>query len=141
MNENVQSSFFFFLFFFFFFFFSFFPFFLKIQYNKYNTIIEHVSTPVPTVDNIRIQICMYMLCIHNRQKGTSIQTSIQRVGQSTSQTDICLAQTVIDCHIYVSGGSGSKIHKWIGFNRISDFSIATLPRGVIVLSDQILNSF
>ena len=49
-------------------------FFLKIQYNKYNTIIEHISTPVPTVDNIRIQIYMHMLYIHNRQKDTSIQT-------------------------------------------------------------------
>ena len=37
----------------------------KNQYNKYNTIIEHISTPVPTVDNIRMQI--YML-------KTSIQT-------------------------------------------------------------------
>ena len=48
-----------------------------IQYNKSNKIIEHVSTPVPTVDNIHIQIYIYMLCIHNRQKGTSIQTSIR----------------------------------------------------------------
>ena len=39
-----------------------------IQYNKYNTIIQHISTPVPTVDNIRIQIYMLMLYIHNRQK-------------------------------------------------------------------------
>ena len=42
--------------------------------NQYNTIREHVSTPVPTVDNIHIQIYVYMLCIHNRQKDTSIQT-------------------------------------------------------------------
>ena len=42
--------------------------------KKYNTIIEQVSTPVPTVDNIHIQIYAYMLCIHNRQKDTSIQT-------------------------------------------------------------------
>ena len=48
-----------------------------IQYNKYNTIIERISTPVRTVDNIRIQIYMHMLYIHNRQKDTSIQTSIQ----------------------------------------------------------------
>ena len=48
-----------------------------IQYNEYNTIIEHVSTSVPSVDNIHIQIYMYMLCIHNTQKDTSIQTSIQ----------------------------------------------------------------
>ena len=41
---------------------------------QYITIIEHVSTPVPTVDNIRIQIYKYMLCIHNRQNDTSIQT-------------------------------------------------------------------
>ena len=43
-------------------------FFFFIQYNKYNTVIEHISTPVPTVDNIRIQIYMLMLYIHNRQK-------------------------------------------------------------------------
>ena len=42
--------------------------FLKIQYNKYNTIIQHSSTPVPTVDSLRIQIYMLMLYIHNRQK-------------------------------------------------------------------------
>ncbi len=41
----------------------------------------------------------------------------------------------------LSGGSGSKIHKWISFDGISDFSIATLPIRLIVLSDQILNSF
>ena len=42
--------------------------------NQYNTIIEHVSTPVPTVDNIHIQIYVYMLCIQNRQKDTAKQT-------------------------------------------------------------------
>ena len=30
-----------------------------IHYNKYNTIIEHVSTPVPTMDNIHIYIYIY----------------------------------------------------------------------------------
>ncbi len=50
-----------------FFFFFFFLLFL-IQYNKYNTIIQHISAPVPTVDNTRIQIYMLMLYIHNRQK-------------------------------------------------------------------------
>ena len=35
--------------------------FFVIHYNKYNTIIEHISTPVPTVDNIPIQIYMHML--------------------------------------------------------------------------------
>ena len=45
-----------------------FLFFFKIQYNKYNTIIQHISTPVPTVDNLRIKIYMLMLYIHNRQK-------------------------------------------------------------------------
>ena len=39
-----------------------------IQYNKYNTIIQHISAPVPTVDNTHIQIYMLMLYIHNRQK-------------------------------------------------------------------------
>ena len=39
-----------------------------IQYNKYNTIIQHISAPVPAVDNTRIQIYMLMLYIHNRQK-------------------------------------------------------------------------
>ena len=53
----------------------------KNQYNKYNTIIEHVITPVPTVDNIHIQIYMYRVCIHNRRKRY-IHTD--RVGQSTS---------------------------------------------------------
>ena len=38
-----------------------------IQYNEYNTIIEHVSTSVPTVDNIHIQIYMYMLCIYGEK--------------------------------------------------------------------------
>ena len=47
----------------------FFSFKKKVQYNKYNTIIQHISTPVPTVDNIRIQIYMLMLYRHNRQKG------------------------------------------------------------------------
>ena len=42
--------------------------FFKIQYNKYNTIIQQINTPIPTVDNIRIQIYMLMLYIHNRQK-------------------------------------------------------------------------
>ena len=46
----------------------FFPPFFKIQYNKYNTIIQQISTPIPTADNIRIQIYMLMLYIHNRQK-------------------------------------------------------------------------
>ena len=65
----------FFLFFSFFFFFHFILFFIFLfHYNKYNTIIEHISTPVPTVDNICIQIYMYMLYIHNRPKDTSIQT-------------------------------------------------------------------
>jgi len=32
----------------------------SIQCNKYNTIIEHVSMPVPTVDYIHIQTYMYM---------------------------------------------------------------------------------
>ena len=41
----------------------------------------------------------------------------------------------------LSGGSDSKIHKWISFNRISDFSMAALLSGVIVLSDQILNFY
>ena len=53
---------------------------VPIQYNDYNTIIEFVSTPVPTMDNKHTQIYMYTLCIHNIQKGTDIQ----RVGQSTS---------------------------------------------------------
>ena len=48
--------------------FSVFIVFFKIQYNKYNTIIQHISAPVPTVDNTRIQIYMLMLYIHNRQK-------------------------------------------------------------------------
>ena len=39
-----------------------------IQYNKYNTIIQHISAPVPTVDNTHIKIYMLMLYIHNRQK-------------------------------------------------------------------------
>ena len=47
---------------------SFFLFLFLIQYNKYNTIIQHISAPVPTVDNTRIQIYMLMLYIHNRQK-------------------------------------------------------------------------
>ena len=51
------------------FFFSFlFSLLFLIQYNKYNTIIQHISAPVPTVDNTRIQIYMLMLYIHNRQK-------------------------------------------------------------------------
>ena len=62
-------------------------FFFFIQYNKYNTIIEHVSTPVPTMDNR--QMCGVgsgcRLCIYNIQKGTDIETDIQRVGQSTSK--------------------------------------------------------
>jgi len=40
----------------------------------YNTFIEHISTPVPTTDSIHVQIYMYSLCTHNRQKGTDIQT-------------------------------------------------------------------
>ena len=39
-----------------------------IQYNKYNTIIQHISAPVPTVDNTHIQIYMLIIYIHNRQK-------------------------------------------------------------------------
>ena len=56
-----------------------------IQYNESNKIIEHVNTPIPTVDNIHIQIYMYRVCVHNRQKRyihTDIHTD--RVGQSTS---------------------------------------------------------
>ena len=45
---------------------------VPIQYNDYNTIIEFVSTPVPTMDNKHTQIYMYTLCIHNIQKGTDI---------------------------------------------------------------------
>ena len=41
----------------------------------------------------------------------------------------------------LSWGLDSKMHKWISFDRISDFSTAALPSGVIVLSDQILNLF
>ena len=54
------------------------------QYNIYNTIIELISTPVPTVDNIRIQIYMLMLYIHNRQIHPYRHPYRQRVGQSTS---------------------------------------------------------
>ena len=74
VTPYVSTSVFFFFVFFFYnprepkknFFFSFL--FFKIQYNKYNTIIQHISAPVPTVDNTRIQIYMLMLYIHNRQK-------------------------------------------------------------------------
>ena len=41
-----------------------------VQYNEYGTVVEHVSAPVPKVDNIYIQIYMYKLCIHNKYKGT-----------------------------------------------------------------------
>ena len=41
--------------------FLFFSLLFLIQYNKYNTIIQHISAPVPTVDNTRIQIYMLML--------------------------------------------------------------------------------
>ena len=84
----------------FFLFFLFFFFFL-IQYNKYNTIIEHISTPVATVDNIHIQIYMHMLYIHNRQKDTSIQTK----SWTKYFIDRYLpAQWVIDClsHVLMS---------------------------------------
>ena len=43
---------------------------ILIQYNEY-TIIEHVSTPVPTMDNRHTQVYMYRLRIYNL-KNTAI---------------------------------------------------------------------
>ena len=49
-----------------------------------------------TVDNIHIQIYMYMLCIHNRQKGTSIQTSMQTESWTKYFTDRYFPCTLSD---------------------------------------------
>ena len=54
-----------------------------IHYNDYNTVIKHVNTPVPTMDNRLIQIDItgyaYIIC-------EKVQTYRQpyRVGQSIS---------------------------------------------------------
>ena len=80
-----------------------------IQYNKYNTIIEHISTPVPTVDNIHIQIYMLMFYIHNRQKGyihTDIHTG-KELDKVLHRT--IFAQRVIDCLSHMCVYSKSKI--------------------------------
>ena len=52
------------------------------QYNKFNTIIEHVSTPVPTVDNIYkyIYTCTGYAYIIDEK----VHPYRQRVGLSTS---------------------------------------------------------
>ena len=51
--------------------FSFLVFFLfNINYNEYNTIIEHVSLPVPTMDNRLVQIYKYRSWIHNKKIQT-----------------------------------------------------------------------
>ena len=39
---------------------------LNLKKREYNTIIEHISTPVPTVDNIRIQIYMHTYIIDKK---------------------------------------------------------------------------
>ena len=73
-----------------------------IQYNEYNTIIEHVSTPVPTMDNRRIQTYTYRLCIYHKQKATDIQTAMQTESWTKYFTDRYLPCTVNDCmsHVY-----------------------------------------
>ena len=43
--------------------------------NEYNTIKEHVRTPVPTMDNRHIYIHL-QLCIYNKQKGTDSLQSL-----------------------------------------------------------------
>jgi len=57
----------------------------KVSEPFFNFILEHVSTPVPTVDNIHIQIYMYIYAYIGDKKIHPYRHPYRQiVGQSTS---------------------------------------------------------